>query len=268
MKMKKLILFAAKFSLILFITLSWTPVSALSENNSNTFSFRFENCTVTAALKELSEKSGVKIVSNGIIKKEIFQRSYNNKKLDSIIKDLLRGEDCSVVWNYRDGNLFSVNLYTPDENDVKGNAAGPNTFNRTNINRNSFPDNADIDEITANRENYTRSRQINNRNRSNTSAPASRTPATSRRTTTENSAGFGSSRRTNTDGNSVSGTSSIPANIRRALINKENNEEDTDNEIDQEEITPPPTPEAEDLPEPPEPETGSGLERPPMPPGM
>jgi hypothetical protein len=32
--------------------------------------------------------------------------------LDRILADLLRGESCALVWNYSNGNLSSIGLYT------------------------------------------------------------------------------------------------------------------------------------------------------------
>ena len=62
----------------------------------------------------------------------------------------------------------------------------------------------------------------------------------------------------------MSGMSSVSANIRRAAINRENIE--TDGEV--EAIKPQPSPELPEMTEPPEPEKSTGLEPPPMPPGL
>ena len=105
MKNKKLILFLTTCTVIIIIAFLGTPVSALSGNSRNTFSFSFQNCTVSDALKKISEKSGIDILSNSSFKKEILRKSYVNKSLDSIIADLLRGENCAVIWNYNGGSL-------------------------------------------------------------------------------------------------------------------------------------------------------------------
>jgi hypothetical protein len=84
-----------------------------------TYSFRFENCTISEALREISQKSGVTIILKSDINKTIQGKSYNNRTLDKIITDLLRGENCAVVWNYNKGILASIGLYT-FEKDGKG----------------------------------------------------------------------------------------------------------------------------------------------------
>ena len=263
MENKKLILFIITCTSILFLSFIMAPVSALSEKNNNAFSFRFENCTVDDALREISAKSGIKIISKNGLKKEILIKSYSKRNIDSIIADLLRGENCSVVWNYSDGYLVSISLYTPDE--AKGNSGRPTEAYRAirENGRNSFSGNREIDEVIKIRENKINGREVNSRNRSNTSFPASRRPVeknTSGKINTENNTVYGTASRTNTESKNVSGTSNVSANIRRSIISKQNNE----TKVADEEVVTKPQP----SPEPPEPEKGNGLERPPMPPGL
>lgn len=257
MENKKLFLIIS-FTAILFLAFFILPVFSLSENKGNTYSFRFENCTINDALGDISKKSGIDIISNGAFKKEIFKKSYINKNLDSIIADLLRGENCAIVWNYNSGNLHSINLFTFDDNDLKRTGKTSNSINRTirDANRRSLPENIDVDEIDAARRNFLKSRTMNSRNRPNRTSPAS-----------GKSAGRNSSRESNlyrnmaistngTTGN-VSDTSSVSANIRRT-DNNQNNQSGEKNER----IEPPSSPEV------PETEKGNGLEPPPMPPGL
>ena len=263
MENKKLIYFLTTFAVIIFISI--IPASALSEGK--TFSFRFESCTVTDALKEISAKSGVDIISNGTLKKELLRKSYVNRSLDSIIADLIRGENCAIVWNYNDGNLFSIDLFTPDEDTVRKSLTGSNGNRRTirDNDRSPFPD----DVINTARANYLRNREVNrSNNRSNITLPASRRSVernSSNRINTNSNTVFGTSGRANSNSNTVSVTSSnVSANISRATTNKQNNITD-----DNEPITnPEQSPGSTALSELPDPETGSGLEPPPMPPGL
>jgi hypothetical protein len=263
MENKKLIYFLTTCAVIIFIAM--IPASAFSEGK--TFSFRFESCTVTDALKEISAKSGVDIISNGTIKKEILRKSYVNRTIDSIITDLIRGENCAVVWNYNDGNLFSIDLFTPDEDTVRRPLAGSNGNRRTirDNDRRPFPD----DVINTARASYLRNREADrSNNRSNITLPASRRSVernSSNRINTNSNSVFGRSGRANTNNNSVSGNSSgVSANIRRSTKNKQNNKIDNNEPV----TNPQPLPGSPALPESPEPETGSGLEPPPMPPGL
>jgi len=258
MENKKLKLFLTIFSAALFAIL-WVPGSVMSEESGSRFSFHFENCTVSDALREISAKSGINIISKSMLKKEILRKAYNNRRLDSIISDLLRGENCAVVWNYDEGNLLSIDLYTFDENDLKSRGTGSYANNSSGQSP-SFASRSN-DEV-----NQIRNRYINtNSGRSNRSVSASR-PSTQRssvrKTISKNNPIYGASARKNTRENTVFDTSRVSANIRRAAIKNQNSLKD-DEAGEEEEVKntePAPTPE--------EPEKGSGLERPPMPPGM
>ncbi len=264
MENKKLSLFIITCAAIIFIVFFSTPVSSVSENNNNSFSFRFENCTLSDALREISKKSGIKILSKNTFKKEILRKSYVNKNIDSIINDLLRGENCAVVWNYSDGNLSSIGLYSAD--DVKGNSTRSAETSRPNRgnDRDSFSDDMNIDQLMKVRDNYLKNRENSSRNRPNRSFSTSGGPVENNipgNTNTENRALYGTSQGSNLDNSNISNTSNESANTRRAIINKQSNEPDNEAE-DVEAPSPHPSP------EPPEQENGSGLERPPMPPGF
>ena len=258
---KKHNLFLTACAAVILLAILWTPVSALSEDSGNRFSFRFEDCTVSDALTEISSKLGINITTKSTLKKEILKKSYVNRRLDSIINDLLRGENCAVVWNYNEGSLFSIDLYTFDEDDVK--RAGSAGINRSN--RNSSLANRNTNEINQIRNRYsnTNSSRSNRPNRSISSSRTLEERNASGNTTSKSSTAYSTSARTNTSGNTTaSGTSRVSANMRRAVIKNQNTETDDDTG-ETEEVN-----NTESTPEEPEPEKGSGLERPPMPPGL
>ncbi len=98
-------------TVLLIFILSGTNFASAGRT-METYSFRFENCTISEALREISQKSGVTIILKSDINKTIQGKSYTNRTLDRIIADLLRGENCAVVWNYSKGILASIGLYT------------------------------------------------------------------------------------------------------------------------------------------------------------
>jgi hypothetical protein len=276
MEYKKLILFLATCISIVFLAVFTTPVSALSESNRNTFSFRFENCTVTDALKEISKKSGINIIITSTFKKEILRKSFVNRSLDSILADLLRGENCAVVWNYSGGNLHSIDLFTPDEGSLKRTgtrAAAIRSTGRDNT-QSTFQGNTRNEGINETGNNYSRNRESNRLNRSNTTVPIPRTTLNkdlpSLRVPVNKNYTTGINRKKT----AVSGSSRAYANMRRATAN---NNQNTGTDEVKETINPQPSPtssesseisESPELPETPEPEKGNGLEPPPMPPGL
>ena len=254
---KKLILFSAVYIVIFFPCIFSMPAAALADNNNNTFSFRFENCTVGDALMEISQKSGVNIISNSVIKKEILSKSYINRNLDAIIADLLRGENCAVVWNYNRGSLESIGLYTFDKDDAKRSATASTTVRRPLIdNDEGFLKNRTISETKNIRNTYFKNNEIGSR-RSNNNLSTFRTSDKS------------SSTRVNLLRNSNFGAP-LSANKRRIINNQPNNRMDEEGEVKNEDggakdVQPPP-----ELPEPEasKPEKYNGLEPPPMPPGI
>ena len=248
MENKKLIVFVKTCTLIFLVTFFSIHVSAITEKNSNTFSFSFENCTVSEALKQVSEKSGINIISNSIFNKNILRKSYSNKSLDSIVANLLRGENCAVVWNYNEGNLHSIDIYSLDENDINGKADRSRLNRNTQIknDRNTYPGNTRSNKIDEIKENILKSKAVG-RNRSATPSDNSR-----------KSSGNTPLKRTTFS----SGTSGGSTNNRRTTDYSKNDESNNETEESEEKIN------SQSSSEPPEPEKGSGLERPPMPPGL
>jgi hypothetical protein len=114
MRIKRYIFLITLKAIILSFTFS-VPFYASKGGAAETYSFRFDNCTISEALREISQKSGITIILKSDINKTIQGKSYTNRTLDKIITDLLRGENCALVWNYSRGNLASIGLYTFDK---------------------------------------------------------------------------------------------------------------------------------------------------------
>jgi hypothetical protein len=258
MKNKNIALIIRIYTVILISAFFPISVSALADSGEETFSFRFENCTVTDALIEISQKSGINIISNSIIKKEIVSKSYTDKRLDKIISDLLRGENCAVVWNYSNGSLDSIGLYTYNEEDSKR-TTGSNRVSRSVSNSSrvsSSPrtaavnrSNRFINELN-NAGNNTDNAIIQSNKRSNNSLP-------------NNSASDNKniSKRVSTRRNTVSDTSRYSGNKRQTVSSSTDSssgdkEEETVEDETSSEVTEPDT------------DKYNGLEPPPMPPGM
>ena len=259
--MKNLVLIITVFTVILLSGFFPISVSALADSGRDTFSFRFENTTVSDALREISKKSGINIISNSIIKKQILSKSYTDKRLDKIISDLLRGENSAVVWNYNNGSLDSIGVYIPEEDKNQGKTSGPGRISRSAGNRPSVA--RSTPNINPGRPNSSfndlgSSREENNRiirsNRINNNLP--------NYPTSDNK---NISKRVNTQRRTVSGRSSSTTtntNNRRSTNNKTDSRSEEEEEKD--------TPEENTPPEIPEPDTEEyhGLEPPPMPPGL
>jgi len=71
----------------------------------------FENCTVEEAIAQLSAETGVRIETSGPIKRRIGQRVYRNRAVEEILLDLLRSENCAVVWHFRGARLDAAVVF-------------------------------------------------------------------------------------------------------------------------------------------------------------
>ena len=74
------------------------------------WSFDFKNCNISEALSQITKVSGIKIIVNGPINKRIADKSYKNMTLDRILSDLLRGQNCAIVWHYNESGLSLINI--------------------------------------------------------------------------------------------------------------------------------------------------------------
>ena len=264
MKNKNLILIFKVFTIIFISGFIPISVSALADSDEEIYTFRFENCTVADALREISSKSGINIISNNIITKEILSKSYTGKRLVKIISDLLRGENCAVVWNFNNGNLDSIGLYTYDEESSKGQQAVSRRISSPASNARSYsPGTRSSSRSAATRLNRSYSGSdniktdhnntgIRTNNRSNNNLPNFRSSDNNNRST-----------RVSTQRNRGSGTSRYTTNKRKTIDNEKGSRLDEQEEVETVEDGA-----SSAAPPEPAPEKYNGLEPPPMPPGM
>ena len=71
----------------------------------------FQDCTVAEAIAQLSAETGVRIEISGPIKRRIGQRVYRNRAVEEILLDLLRSENCAVVWHFRGARLAAAVVF-------------------------------------------------------------------------------------------------------------------------------------------------------------
>ncbi|GEM_PF-2660583 len=104
---------------LFFICVFSLHLYALPARGAQRYTFHFNNSSISDVLGEISQKSGITIILKSDINKTVQGKSYTNQTLERIIADLMRGENCAVVWNYNKGILASIGLYT-FEKDSKG----------------------------------------------------------------------------------------------------------------------------------------------------
>jgi hypothetical protein len=106
--------------LFISIFLFWIEHTTLyaSVIEDKRLSFDFTDCDISEALSQITKVSGIKIIVNGTINKKIADKSYKNMRLDHILSDLLRGQNCAIVWHYNELGLSSINIRNFGQSDI------------------------------------------------------------------------------------------------------------------------------------------------------
>jgi hypothetical protein len=94
-----------------FILVCLFPVAAdASKNENGKWSFEFNNCTILDALKKISDRANIAIVTNYSDAEAKLNKSYNSKAIEKIIADLFKKENCAIVWQYDKEKLNGVKI--------------------------------------------------------------------------------------------------------------------------------------------------------------
>lgn len=92
-----------------------TPVQRLSRAEAagaedEYWSFRFTNLSVAEVLKQLSRETGIDIVTNRPPHEKRVTKSFEDHTVEEIIRDLFRGANYTLVWNYNETGLESIGI--------------------------------------------------------------------------------------------------------------------------------------------------------------
>ena len=99
------------FLLCFFILVCLFPVVAdASKNENGKWSFKFNNCTILDALKKISDRANIAIVTNYSDAEAKLNKTYNSKAIEKIIADLFKKENCAIVWQYDKEKLNGVKI--------------------------------------------------------------------------------------------------------------------------------------------------------------
>ena len=90
------------------------------------WSFEFKDCAVSDALTQIAKTSGIKITINVPIDTKISKKSFKNKKISQVLKNLLRGENYVMVWDHDDKGAPSIHISILDKaNEERGEESKP-----------------------------------------------------------------------------------------------------------------------------------------------
>lgn len=98
-------------SVVLFsLVLSVCTLSQASPNIDDPWSLQFNNLTVDETLKELTRATGIDLYTNRFPQDRRLTKAYENLTLEQILRDIFRGENYTLVWNYGEEGLESIDI--------------------------------------------------------------------------------------------------------------------------------------------------------------
>jgi hypothetical protein len=95
---------------VCFCDVGRTATFSRSSGELRKWSFFFQNCAISDALKYIKEHTGVHISLNKKITKRVVQKSYKNVDIPFIIRDMLANEDYGMMLGFHGDRLVSINV--------------------------------------------------------------------------------------------------------------------------------------------------------------
>ena len=80
--------------------LTWAVAVGAVEPDRARWSVTFRNATVSSALEQLSEVTGIRIIARDVSATETVSRTYTKRTVEQIIKDLCKDVSHAVVWRF------------------------------------------------------------------------------------------------------------------------------------------------------------------------
>lgn len=84
------------------------------------YSLQFNSVSISDALKQIAQSTGIKIVTPKQLGNQVITRSYKNQTVERILRDMFRDMNFALVWSYGEKGIDSVKIVTLD----KGTGAG------------------------------------------------------------------------------------------------------------------------------------------------
>jgi type II secretory pathway component GspD/PulD (secretin) len=84
------------------------------------YSLQFNSISISEALKQIAQTTGIKIVTPKQLGNQVITRSYKNQTIERILKDMFHDTSFALVWSYGEKGIDSVKIVTLD----KGSGAG------------------------------------------------------------------------------------------------------------------------------------------------
>jgi hypothetical protein len=105
---------------ILWPLLVWVvlinPKALRAEVDENAlWSLQFENVSISDALEQIKQTTAIKIIPPSRLGNQVITRSYNNKTIEYILKDIFRDMNYALVWSHGEKGIDSVRIMALDK---------------------------------------------------------------------------------------------------------------------------------------------------------
>jgi hypothetical protein len=78
------------------------------------WSLKFENVSISEALEKIKQTTGIKIIPPSRLGNQLITRSYTNKTIEYILKDIFRDMNYALVWSHGETGIDSVTILALD----------------------------------------------------------------------------------------------------------------------------------------------------------
>jgi len=86
------------------------------------WSFDFKNCTVSDALRQMSQATGIDFFMNQNRDDQVC-KSYNEQTIDQILRNLFKHENYAMLWSYDDEGLSTIDIWILKDSSSRANFA-------------------------------------------------------------------------------------------------------------------------------------------------
>lgn len=111
-----------------FISFS-NSVSHAANVENQRWSFKFKNCPISEALRQITKVTGIDIVINRDRGKEVLSKSYRDQTIDQILRDFFRKENYAIIWYCGSKGFDAIDILI-FEGSSSGGSIGPEKIPR------------------------------------------------------------------------------------------------------------------------------------------
>jgi hypothetical protein len=92
------------------------PKALRAEVDENAlWSLKFENVSISEALEKIKQTTEIKIIPPSRLGNQLITRSYRNKTIEYILKDIFRDMNYALVWSHGEKGIDSVRILALDK---------------------------------------------------------------------------------------------------------------------------------------------------------